>query len=161
MRLHDENLIRDTIKCVSVLRRLVTFEGSCPCTKEIVIFKTGLFWMSKNIKPPTDKKDKEATMWYGWHICSRQLISVEAFATNKIKDINTDNLRKWKINFIHILYLVGRRKKHSCFIDSSPVGRLLRETPHSHTARKKTESKREEIIEMARAGVIQEGEKEG
>jgi hypothetical protein len=57
-------------------------------------------------------------------------------------------------------FLVGRRKKHSCFIDSLLVG-LLKETPHSHTARKKTESKREEIIQMEGARVKQEGEKEG
>jgi hypothetical protein len=56
-------------------------------------------------------------------------------------------------------YLVGKRK-HSGFIDSSLLG-LLRETPHSHTARKKTESKREEIIEMAGVGVTQQGETEG
>jgi hypothetical protein len=46
-------------------------------------------------------------------------------------------------------------------MDSLLVDRLLTERPHSHRARKKTESKREEIIEMAGAGVIQEGEKEG
>jgi hypothetical protein len=54
------------------------------------------------MKSSTDNRDKETTTWYEWHICSRHLIFVEVFTRNKIKDINTDNLRKWKINFIHI-----------------------------------------------------------
>lgn len=29
MKLHNENLIRDTIKCVGVLPRLATSDGSC------------------------------------------------------------------------------------------------------------------------------------
>lgn len=78
--------------------RLSTFDGSCVSVQMSPLFLKQVSFGAQKV----GSYRKVAAMWYGWHIYRTDLIFVQVFTKNKIKEINTDNLRKWKINFVHI-----------------------------------------------------------